>query len=90
MTQLKSRATISLCQMREWLNGRASPSQGERCEFESRFPLQKKRLVSTSRFFNEINPFRICEMPFGREILLHNMKYALRRVTKGFILFHRK
>ncbi len=26
--------------MREWLNGRASPSQGERCEFESRFPLQ--------------------------------------------------
>jgi len=37
---------------------------------------QKKRLVSTSRFFNEINLFRICEMHFVREILLRNMKYA--------------
>ena len=35
-------------------------------------------------FFNEINPFRICEIPFGREILLCNVKYALRRVD----LFH--
>ena len=26
--------------MREWLSGGASPSQGEGCEFESRFPLQ--------------------------------------------------
>ncbi len=25
--------------MREWLSGRASPCQGERREFESRFPL---------------------------------------------------
>ena len=40
--------------MREWLSGRASPCQGERREFESRLPLQKKRLVSTSRFFNEL------------------------------------
>ena len=35
-------------------------------------------------FFNEINPFRICEMPFGREILLRNVKYAFRRMD----LFH--
>ena len=37
---------------------------------------QKKRQVLTCRFFNEINPFRICEMHFEREILLRNMKYA--------------
>ena len=29
-------------EMREWLSGRASPCQGERREFESRLPLQKK------------------------------------------------
>jgi len=41
-------------------------------------------LIKVKVFFNEINPFRICEIPFGREILLRNMKYALRRVD----LFH--
>jgi len=35
-------------------------------------------------FFNEINPFRICEIPFGREILLRNVKYA----CGVFDLFH--
>ena len=38
-------------------------------------------------FFNEINPVRICERPFGREILLRNMKYALRRVIKDLFYF---
>ena len=36
--------------MREWLSGRASPCQGERREFESRLPLQTKRLAFASRF----------------------------------------
>ena len=31
----------TVCVMREWLSGRASPCQGERREFESRLPLQK-------------------------------------------------
>ena len=35
-------------------------------------------------FFNEINPFRICEIPFICEILFHNVKYACGRVE----LFH--
>ena len=33
--------------MREWLSGRASPCQGERREFESRLPLQKKGVYIT-------------------------------------------
>ena len=53
-------------------------------------PPEKSVLNFQYAFFNEINPFRICEMHFVREILLRNMKYALRRVIKGFILFHRK
>ena len=54
----------------------------------------RKKHFFGSAFFNEINPFRICEMPFGREILLRNVKYALRRVdlfhfTENFsFLFH--
>ncbi len=36
--------------MREWLSGRASPCQGERREFESRLPLQKKDLRKASLF----------------------------------------
>ena len=48
--------------------------------------MRKKRQswYKIGAFFNEINPFRICEMPFWREILLRNVKYALRRVD----LFH--
>ena len=38
-------------------------------------PTRKKHFLG-SAFFNEINPFRICEMHFVREILLRNMKYA--------------
>ena len=37
--------------LREWLNGRASPSQGERCEFESRFPLHVEAKQTLLRFF---------------------------------------
>ena len=46
----------------------------------------EKSIDFVGAFFNEINPFRICEIPFGREILLRNVKYALRRVIKD--LFH--
>ena len=38
----------------------------------------KKALAFASAFFNEINPFGICEMPCGREIRLRRMK-SLRR-----------
>ena len=44
----------------------------------------EKSIDFVGAFFNEINPFRICEMHFVREILLRNVKYALRRVD----LFH--
>ena len=37
---------------------------------------RKKDLSIDKSFFNEINPLRICEIPFGREILLRNVKYA--------------
>ena len=37
-------------------------------------------------FFNEINPFGICEIAFGSEILLRNVKCAAAR--EGFISFH--
>ena len=46
----------------------------------------EKSIDFVGAFFNEINPFRICEMHFVREILLRNVKYALRRVIKD--LFH--
>ena len=39
---------------------------------------RKKALAFASAFFNEINPFGICEMPCGREIRLRRMK-SLRR-----------
>ena len=35
--------------MREWLSGRASPCQGERREFESRFPLHNRRYSQAVR-----------------------------------------
>ena len=56
--------------------------------------LTRKKHFFGSAFFNEINPFRICEIHFVREILLRNVKYALRRVdlfhfTENFsFLFH--
>ena len=31
-------------------------------------------LLAKGSFFNEINPCGICEMPFGREILICNVK----------------
>ena len=37
--------------MREWLSGRASPCQGERREFESRLPLQKRNKFGLFFFF---------------------------------------
>ena len=37
--------------MREWLSGRASPCQGERREFESRFPLHRKTVLRLSFFW---------------------------------------
>ena len=43
-------------------------------EFESRHSDQKKRQVSTCRFFSEINPCGICEMHFVREIRLRRVK----------------
>ena len=36
----------------------------------------EKSIDFVGAFFNEINPFRICEIPDRREILLRNMKYA--------------
>ena len=48
---------------------------------------EKKRTEIQYAFFNEINPFRICEMHFVREILLRNVKYALRRVIKDLFYF---
>ena len=45
-------------------------------------------LIKVVVFFNEINPFRICEMCSAREIRLWRMKYSLREC--GFILLHRK
>ena len=35
--------------LREWLSGRASPCQGERREFESRFPLHNRRYSQAVR-----------------------------------------
>ena len=35
--------------LREWLSGRASPCQGERREFESRFPLHIRRYSQAVR-----------------------------------------
>ena len=35
--------------LREWLSGRASPCQGERREFESRFPLHYRRYSQAVR-----------------------------------------
>ena len=39
----------------------------------------KKRLFERIVFFQRNKSLRICEIPFGREILLRNVKYALRR-----------
>ena len=39
--------------MREWLSGRASPCQGERREFESRFPLHERTVFLTVLFLTE-------------------------------------
>ena len=36
-------------------------------------------------FFQRNKSYRICEIPYGREILLRNVKYALRRVRIYFI-----
>ena len=36
--------------LREWLSGRASPCQGERREFESRLPLQRKKTHMKASF----------------------------------------
>ena len=50
---------------------------------------KRKRLLSSDKrcfLFNEINPFGICEMSLGREILLRNVKCAAAR--SGFISFH--
>ena len=49
---------------------------------------RKKHLQIASAFFNEINPFRICEMCCAREIHLLCVKYSL--CECGFISFHRK
>ena len=49
------------------------------------FRKSRQSYIKIDGFFNEINPFRICEMSFGREILLRNVKYALRRVRIYFI-----
>ena len=37
---------------------------------------KKDRFLLKSVFFQRNKSFRICEIPFGREILLRNMKYA--------------
>ena len=47
----------------------------------------EKSIDFVGAFFNEINPFRICEMHFVREILLRNVKYALRRVIRDLFYF---
>ena len=49
-----------------------------------RFPAPEKRLFFGIVFFQRNKSFRICEIPFDREIFLRNVKYALRRVD----LFH--
>lgn len=41
-TRRERRLTLCFRNMREWLSGRASPCQGERREFESRFPLHEQ------------------------------------------------
>ena len=51
-------------------------------------PAKKKASAQAGAFFNEINPFRICEMCFAREILLTQCE--IRLAACGFILFHRK
>ena len=54
--------------------------------FKSHHSHQKKAsiLIQDWCFFQRNKSFRICEMHFVREILLRNVKYALRRVD----LFH--
>ena len=50
--------------MREWLSGRASPCQGERREFESRLPLQKRTTILIEW------SFFLCLCPEGHNIIL--------------------
>jgi len=54
-------------------------------KFESCIVHQKKALAYASAFFNEINPYGICEICFAYEIA-GAMKYAA--AYEGFILFH--
>ena len=53
------------------------------CGFDPRHRHHKKSILRDA-FFNEINPFRICEIPFGREIRLRRVK-CLRALVD---LFH--
>ena len=54
--------------MREWLSGRASPSQGERREFESRFPLHVAASLLVRRIFVQKYGFTLsAAAPFSQK-----------------------
>ena len=56
---------------------RACGSYPQCHRFESCYRYHEKSVLKIQyAFFNEINPFRICEMHYLREILLRNVKYA--------------
>ena len=63
--------------MREWLSGRASPCQGERREFESRLPLQKRLFKKSIDFLNSLIFFRGIEKSFGINKLSQNFSFGM-------------
>ena len=48
--------------------------------------VKKRHAKACLFFFNEINPFKICEMHVVREILLRNVKCLL--IVRGFCLHY--
>ena len=60
--------------LREWLSGRASPCQGERREFESRFPLHNRRYSQAVRP-RSAKPLRPGSNPGGASRKKHTFVY---------------